>query len=318
MNAELAKEEAVEAPAPSDGLPKPRIYAAIAAVAFGTTVTSIDSTIATNSALLEGGGVANFGAFTAISSTIALNSMGSGGTGGGLESVSGTTTLYDTIVALNTSQSGSGAVYNDIAGAIATASSFNLIGSAGSGGLTNSNSNLIISDLNAGLELGLQYNGGTTQTIALTATSPAIGAGSTAIAGVTVPASDERGGIRTSSTIDVGAYQSGAIIPAIVIKPTISAPSSPAPTITTKPVTAPPVVLTITTVATPVAPATVAIKAAVKTAAKGKGKVKVKVAPKKLHPGAGATTKFHKAAVTKTIKHVAIAKAHPAAHAKRK
>ena len=47
MNAELAKEEAVEAPAPSDGLPKPRIYAAIAAVAFGTTVTSIDSTIAT-------------------------------------------------------------------------------------------------------------------------------------------------------------------------------------------------------------------------------------------------------------------------------
>jgi DHA2 family multidrug resistance protein-like MFS transporter len=47
MNAELANDKAAEAPAASDGLPKPRIYAAIAAVAFGTTVTSIDGTIAT-------------------------------------------------------------------------------------------------------------------------------------------------------------------------------------------------------------------------------------------------------------------------------
>src|SRR5580700_8201373 len=47
MTAELANRNAAEAPASSDGLPKPRIYAAITAVSFGTAVTSIDGTIAT-------------------------------------------------------------------------------------------------------------------------------------------------------------------------------------------------------------------------------------------------------------------------------
>lgn len=47
MNAEFANKHAAEAPASSDGLPKPRIFAAVAAVSFGTIVTSIDGTIAT-------------------------------------------------------------------------------------------------------------------------------------------------------------------------------------------------------------------------------------------------------------------------------
>jgi DHA2 family multidrug resistance protein-like MFS transporter len=47
MNADLANDKNTEAPASSDGLPKPRIYAAVAAVSFGTVVTSVDGTIAT-------------------------------------------------------------------------------------------------------------------------------------------------------------------------------------------------------------------------------------------------------------------------------
>ena len=283
------------------------------------TLSSIDSTIAGNSASNEGGGLANFGNFTAISTTIALNSVTTQHTGGGLDNVGGTVNLYDTIVAANTFGSTGTQNADDIAGTVAPASSFNVIGSAGSGGLTNSNSNLIISDSNAGLA-GLQYHGGTTETIALATTSPAIGAGSTVISGVTVPATDQRGGIRTSSTIDVGAYQSGAIIPAIVIKPTITTTASTGSNTTTKSVT-PPVVVT-TTIATPVAtPVTTPVTSAVKTAVKAKAKkvkVKVKVAPKKLHPGAGAATKFHKAAAKKAPNHVTVAKAHPAAHPKKK
>ena len=46
MNAELNNKQIREAPIPPDGLPKPRIYAAVAAVSFGTIVTSVDGTIA--------------------------------------------------------------------------------------------------------------------------------------------------------------------------------------------------------------------------------------------------------------------------------
>jgi hypothetical protein len=62
--------------------------------------------------------------------------------------------------------------------------------------------------------------------------------------------------------------------------------------------------------------------AVVHTASKAKGKVKVKgkLAPKATHPGAGSAAKFHKLAVVKVkaTHKVAIAKAHPAAHAKKK
>jgi DHA2 family multidrug resistance protein-like MFS transporter len=46
MNAELNNKQVAEAPFASDGLAKPRIYAAVAAVSFGTIVTSVDGTIA--------------------------------------------------------------------------------------------------------------------------------------------------------------------------------------------------------------------------------------------------------------------------------
>ena len=285
------------------------------AIYNGGTLTLNDSTVAGNVASLSGGGIANFGALTVISSTIALNSVSSSGTGGGIETSGGTTGLYDTIVAQNTAQgqSGSGATYSNIDGTVAPASSFNVIGSAGSGGLTNSNSNLIISDVNAGLGT-LANNGGPTQTIALSSTSPALGAGSTAITGVTVPTADQRGGTRPSTTIDVGAYQSGATIPSISFKPyaTYGMPLT-LPKVELVSVTPRPVVVT-TTVATPV---TVTPPVA-KAVHKAKTKVKLKVVTKKTHPGGGSSTKFHKTTSTKAVKHVVLAKAHAAAHAKKK
>ncbi len=187
---------------------------------------------------------------------------------------------------------------------MSAASSFNVIGSGGSGGLTNANSNLIISDINAGLTR-LQNNGGPTQTIALATTSPAIGAGTTAITGVTVPSTDQRGGIRTTSTIDAGAYQSGAIIPPPIVTPAATTTTT---TTSTKAATPPPPVVLTTTVPTPVTPVVVTPLVKVTPVVKKASKVKTKVAPKKSHPGVGAAQKFHKAAVTKANKHAAVAK----------
>ncbi len=189
-----------------------------------------------------------------------------------------------------------------------------MIGSAGSGGLTNTNSNLIISDINAGLGT-LANNGGPTQTIALSSTSPAMGAGSTTITGVSVPTTDQRGGTRPTTSIDIGAYQGGVSIPAISFKPyaTYGTPLTASAKVATKTTVTTPVVVT-TTVATPVTVTPPVVKAATKA----KTKVKLKVVTKKTHPGGGSSTKFHKTTTTKTVKHLAVAKAHPAAHAKKK
>ena len=72
-------------------------------------------------------------------------------------------------------------------------SEYNLIGTGGSGGLTNgSNGNQTdVSDADAALG-SLANNGGPTETIALTTGSMAIDKGANLIAGVTVPTTDER------------------------------------------------------------------------------------------------------------------------------
>ncbi len=283
------------------------------------TMSLLDSTVAGNFATSEGAGVANFGTLTAVSSTIALNNVAAGGAGGGLENIGGTVSdifggtvsLFDTIVAQNTAGSTNPATYSDIGGTVSASSAFNMIGSAGSGGLTAANSNLIVSDSSAGLG-ALAANGGATQTIALSTGSPAIGAGSSTITGVTVPATDERGGVRpTSSSIDIGAYQSGAFTPApaIVTAPqtgpqTIKTITTPA--VITPPVTSTPVVTPV--VSTPLITSTSVVKQTAR---------KLKVTAKKTHPGAGSANKFHKTAIKKAAHH-AIAKAHTAAHAKKK
>jgi hypothetical protein len=171
---------------------------------FGGTMAVTNSTLAFNTAQQYGGAVDNVGALTMVSSTIAYNVVAAGGTGGGIDVYAGTAALYDTIAALNTVGSGKSAVANDITGQLASISSYNLIGA---GGLVNGVNHNIVGVTKPGLASGLANNGGPTQTIALFSNSPALGAGSTSIAGLTIPAVDQRGVARPATGFDIGAYQ---------------------------------------------------------------------------------------------------------------
>ena len=145
-----------------------------------TPLYVINSTIADNSAD-QGGGIYDYSAATlqVTSSTIAYN-VDYSGDGPGIFSDFGLVTLDNTIVAANTVGTGLGASEVDTGGAgYQSASAYNLIGVDGSGELS-SNDNLIgITNFGLGV---LGNNGGPTQTIALLAGSPAIGAGNVALA----------------------------------------------------------------------------------------------------------------------------------------
>ena len=122
-------------------------------IANGDTLILADTTIAGNTAQFNknvtaltglGGGIEDEGTLTAVNCTIAYNNGGIGG----LDLSSGSTaTLDNTIVALNTFEISSGPTASDIysfGGTVSLASASNLIGTGGSGGLTNGrNGNLI-------------------------------------------------------------------------------------------------------------------------------------------------------------------------------
>ncbi len=159
------------------------------------------------------------GTLSLANSTIAYNDVASGGAGGGLDVIAGTATLDNTIVALNTNRTGSGATADDIAGAVSSTSAYNLIGTGGSGGLTNGNNGNLVGVANPGLG-PLANNGGPTETIALLTTSPAIDAGSNALAVDPTTGEplmyDQRGpGFPriVNGTVDIGAFEfQGAIV----------------------------------------------------------------------------------------------------------
>jgi hypothetical protein len=166
----------------------------------GGALTIENSTITGNPAV-SGGGVHNNGNLAIKNSTFTANTAAHGG--GIFISANAPTTLENSIVALNT------ATYNPDIQGVVTSASHNLIGNAGSSGITDGvNSNIV--NPNPGLELDpdgkpkLADNGGPSRTIALTAGSPAIDAASGAIS----PATDQRGVPRPQGTAhDIGAYE---------------------------------------------------------------------------------------------------------------
>ncbi|HKI19542.1 MAG TPA: choice-of-anchor Q domain-containing protein, partial [Isosphaeraceae bacterium] len=98
----------------------------------------------------------------------------------------GTATLDNTIIALNTDGTGGDAppdnLYLDGSGTVSPASAYNLIGTGGgNSGLTNGSNGNQVGVADPGLGT-LANNGGPTETIALLAGSPAIEAGSNALA----------------------------------------------------------------------------------------------------------------------------------------
>ena len=169
----------------------------------------VNDTFADNSAADYGGGfVVDHTTVTAINLTIVDNSItdntaSGGGLGVSSGATAGTVHLYNSIIALNTDYGGAP---DDIFGTVADGSSYNLIGTGGSGGLTNGvdHNQVGLTELYLG---ELADNGGPTETIAVLPGSPAIGAGSSTIPMITVPTVDQRGVARPPDSIDVGAYQ---------------------------------------------------------------------------------------------------------------
>ena len=180
------------------------------------TANITNSTISGNSAFGDGGGLQVLGgAATVTNATITNNRSDSdnngSGDGGGVRRGGGTVTLRNTIVAGN--YKGPGTSTPDDFGLTtvdAIGSSFNLIGTGGSGGLGNTNGNQV-GVVNPLLGL-LASNGGPTDTHLLLPGSPAINAGSNAL----LPADtfDLDGDSNTAETLPVD--QRGTGFPRVI------------------------------------------------------------------------------------------------------
>jgi hypothetical protein len=161
----------------------------------------------------QGGGLyLDGGTATLVNDTVASNTVNNAGftnTGGGLAIGSAVVVLDNTLVAANGIPGTDFFIPADISGAVSPMSSHNLIGAAGTSGLTAGvNGNKVGLDrfpLNPRLGF-LASNGGPTQTLALLPGSPAIDAGDNNLApGPT----DQRGQPRIANReIDIGAYES--------------------------------------------------------------------------------------------------------------
>jgi hypothetical protein len=167
------------------------------------TLMVCNSTLFGNSAGFEGGAIENWGTATLTSVTVTGNVTGD--EGGAINTVSesgslGTMRLDNTIVAGNFLGMTCGPA-SDIVGTLDPNSSYNLIGTGGSGGLFSGVNNNLVGVSDPGLE-PLADNGGPTQTCALLSSSPASGAGDPTLEGST----DQRGIVRTGF-VSIGAYQ---------------------------------------------------------------------------------------------------------------
>jgi predicted outer membrane repeat protein len=171
------------------------------AVLNSASLTLTSCTVWDNSAGIGGGIYNDGGTMTLTNCTISGNSASSYGGGGIFEPNPDFTTLANTIVAGNTASTGP-----DVLGTVIS-QGYNLIGNPDGG------SGFVATDL-LGLNplLGpLQDNGGPTRTMALLPGSPAINAGSNALAvdpSGNPLATDQRGFPRiVGGTVDIGAFE---------------------------------------------------------------------------------------------------------------
>ncbi len=202
----------------------------------------INSTISGNVSPGEGGGIYSPNNTLRLTNvTVTNNRANSDGIGtedgGGISVSGGNATLTNTIVAGNF-KGASGATPSDFSNCCSTivsACSFNLFGTGGAGGLTNGVNNNQVGVANPGL-VPLANNGGASMTHALFAGSPALNAGSNALAidQTTTPlANDQRGAgfpRVLNSTVDIGAFESLNPVPAPSPTPTPSPTATPTPT----------------------------------------------------------------------------------------
>jgi len=183
----------------------------------GSVNTFTNVTISGNTAGGKGGGYSQAGLTTGAPGQTTMTNVtitgNRGGTGGGLHREGSVIalTLRNTIVAGNFQ--GATTTANDVSGVMDAASSFNLIGTGGAGGLSNGTNGNQVGVANPRLS-PLADNGGLSQTHALLAGSPALDAGSAALV---TAVTDQRGAGHarvadaadsdTAAAVDIGAFE---------------------------------------------------------------------------------------------------------------
>jgi hypothetical protein len=157
-----------------------------------------NSTFVYNSAITAGGGIYNAAGATATltSLTISLNSADEGG---GLDAEGGTV-LRNSIVAGNYNAFDSGP--SDITGTVSSTSSYNLIGTGGSGGLVNGMNHDLVGVADPGLTTPV-FIRPQTPVFGFTADSPALGAGDASLLNDPVLSLDQHENVR--SVVNIGA-----------------------------------------------------------------------------------------------------------------
>jgi CSLREA domain-containing protein len=195
-----------------------------------STTTVVNSTISGNTAQNLGGGIANDGGPITLTNVTVTGNRSSINQGGGLGwAPPGLPKLDNTIIAGNFGGASPGTSPNDINALVSADSSFNLIGTGGSGGLSNGVNNNQVGVSNP--RLGpLAENGGPTQTHALLSGSPALDAGSNTLAGNAGLTTDQRGSgfarvvdgpdADTTATVDIGAFEAQIFVEDIPDKST--------------------------------------------------------------------------------------------------
>ncbi|HKM55189.1 MAG TPA: Ig-like domain repeat protein, partial [Isosphaeraceae bacterium] len=173
---------------------------------YGGTMTLTNDTLSGNSATADGGGVYNdnYGTATLTNDTLSGNSADYGG--GIYNDPSGTVTPGNTIIAGNTASFAG----PDVSGGV-TSQGSNLIGKTdgSSGWVATDLTGTVASPLDPQLN-ALADNGGPTETMALLPGSPAIDAGSNALANEYSLATDQRGAgfpRIVNGTVDIGAFE---------------------------------------------------------------------------------------------------------------
>jgi len=203
----------------------------------GANLLAVNTTISGNTTTQNGGGIrqANNGVIHLVNATITNNrsdSNNSGGErGGGIDNSFGTVFLANTIVASNYRGASPSTTADDINGVVDSSSAFNLIGTGGSGGLTNGVNNNQVGVGDAKLA-PLTNNGGLTMTHALLSGSPAIDAGNNAAVTnppfMGPPFTDQRGGSfnriadgdgNSTAIVDIGAYELQGILTVDKVSP---------------------------------------------------------------------------------------------------
>jgi hypothetical protein len=186
------------------------------------TLFFTNSTAWSNTASTDGGGIANNGTVKLVNATLAGNDALTDFGGGLANPGGGDALLSNTLIAGNLGGSGSNNGPSDVEGALDAFSTYNLVGNGDRlTGIANTiHGNHVGSAkagtvINAGLVV-LENNGGPTATVALVPSSPAVGAGSAALAvdpNTSLPlTNDQRGagyGRLFNGAVDIGAFEAG-------------------------------------------------------------------------------------------------------------